>query len=60
MTDNEVYHIQVGKGKGSYQTRYSVKGWNRAVFWYNGLNTHSGHKKRLIDCNGEVLARVIT
>jgi len=55
-----MYRVQVGKGKGSYTTRYSVDTWYNAIFWYNGINVHSGYKKRIINQDGKVLARMIT
>lgn len=45
-----VFLIQVGKGyKGSYKTKYSVKGsLGQAVMYYNGINIGRGYKKRLV------------
>ena len=40
--------VQIGKGKGSYKTRWSFKGnLAQAVMYYNGLNVGYGYKKRL-------------
>lgn len=61
-----MYAVQVGKGKNKYKVRYlfdsgdELKDWNNAVRHFNSLNTHSGHKKRIVNENGTVLARVIT
>ena len=56
-----VFLIQVGKGsKGSYKTKYSVKGnLGQAVLFYNGVNIGNGYKKRLLSpaMNKPVLAR---
>ena len=41
--------VQVGRGKGSYKTRYSFKGnLAQAVMHYNGINIGNGYKKRLL------------
>jgi hypothetical protein len=55
-----LWRVQVGKGRSSYKTRYAVVARTEAVFLFNCLNTHSGHKKRLIDPEGRVVARVLT
>ena len=40
--------VQVGKGKGTYKTRYSFKGnIAQAVFYFNSINIGNGYKKRL-------------
>jgi hypothetical protein len=56
--------VQVGKGRGSYTTRYTFTGNkihnSRALLYYSSLNTHSGGKKRLINPDGKIVARVIT
>ena len=40
--------VQVGKGKGSYKTRYKFTGnLEQAVFYYRSLNIGNGYKKRL-------------
>lgn len=52
--------VQVGKGKGSYKTRYSFKGnLAQAVAYYNAINIGNGYKKRLYmpTGNNKVLAR---
>lgn len=53
------YVVELGKGKGSYRKKWVFTDRNKAVRYYNGLNVHSGFKKRLTK-NGEVLARIIT
>ncbi len=54
------FTVQIGKGKGSYRVKYSFRGqFGRAVLHYNGLNVHSGYKKRLV-MNDKVLARQLT
>jgi len=41
--------VQVGRWKGSYQTRYSFKGnLAQAVLYYRGINIGNGYKKRLL------------
>ena len=54
--------VQVGKGKGAYKDRYTFTATehHRAVLYFNSLNTHSGYKKRLVNPEGKVVARVIT
>jgi hypothetical protein len=56
--------IQVGKGKASYKTRFSVKGnLGRAVMLYNGINIGNGYKKRLLmpsDGRNPILARSVS
>jgi hypothetical protein len=42
--------VQVGKGRGSYRTRYGFKGASglvQAVHHYRGINIGNGYKKRL-------------
>jgi len=42
------FWVQVGKGRGSYRTRYSFTGnLAQAVFYYRGINIGNGYKKRL-------------
>lgn len=56
--------IQVGKGKGSYKTRYTFKAYEigKAILYYKGINVGNGYKKRLImpSLNKPVLGRVIS
>lgn len=61
------YLVEVGKDKGAYKTRYKFDGLQsagRAIMHFNCLNTHSGHKKRLVavheDGRREIMARVLT
>lgn len=56
--------VQVGKGKGSYKNKYDFKNdlgspSGRPVFYYSCLNTHSGHKKRLVRINNETGERKV-
>jgi hypothetical protein len=54
------WEVQVGKGSGSYTTKYSFENDEaRALLYYASLNTHSGHKKRLL-FNGKVVKRYIS
>jgi hypothetical protein len=45
-----VFLIQIGRYyKGSYKTRYTIKGsLPQAVRYYNGINIGRGYKKRLV------------
>jgi hypothetical protein len=54
------WRVQVGKGKGAYKDRYVTTSETQAEALYNGLNTHSGHKKRLVAPDGKVVDRIIT
>ena len=52
--------VQVGLGRGSYRTRYAVRGnLAQAVHLFNGLNIGNGYKKRLVSWgfNRPVIAR---
>lgn len=41
--------VQIGKNKGSYKTKYSIKGsLGQALFWYHSINIGNGYKKRLV------------
>jgi hypothetical protein len=61
--DNTIL-VEVGKGKGSYKTKYSFKAQDfaKAVMHYNGINIGNGYKKRLIcnELNKPLLARQIS
>ena len=57
MQNNGSWLVQVGKGKGSYRTRYTLDSRGQAEFYYSCLNTHSGHKKRLISPDGKTVQR---
>jgi len=52
--------VQDGYRKGKYSNRYTLDTEREAYFWFNGINTHSGYKKRLISPAGKVVARVTT
>lgn len=55
--------VQVGKGKGSYKTRYKFTGnLAQAVFYYRSLNIGNGYKKRLFvpAFNKPVLAKYLS
>ena len=55
-----IFLVQIGKNRGSYKTRYSIKGnLGQAVMYYNGLNIGNGYKKRLLapSFNKPLLAR---
>ena len=55
--------VQVGKGKGAYQTRYRFTGkLEQAVLYYRGINIGNGYKKRLYapSFNKPTLARYIS
>lgn len=55
------YQVQDGKGKSSYQVRYSFDTLSQAERWYAGINTHSGYKKRIVDTStGKVVNRYIS
>jgi hypothetical protein len=66
-----IFEVQVGRGKGSYKTRYSFQGVSavnnsRALLYYSSLNidTQAGYKKRLVSrgvLSGEkkIIARCI-
>ena len=41
--------VKVGKGRGSYKTRYSFKGQLlRALLYYDSINIGNGYKKRIL------------
>jgi hypothetical protein len=44
-----VFEVQVGKGyKGSYKTKYTIKGdLRQALFYYESINIGKDYKKRL-------------
>lgn len=47
--DTTQFLVQVARGKGSYRTKYDIKGnLTQAVFYYNGINLGPGWKKRLL------------
>ena len=58
-----VFEVQVGRGHGQYETRYSFEGeLARALFYYKAVNIGNGYKKRLIMVGAQrpVLARQIS
>lgn len=47
-TDETEFLVQVGKGRGSYSTRYRFTGnLEQAVFYYRCINIGNNYKKRL-------------
>jgi hypothetical protein len=60
FTSETVFHVQIGRGRGSYKTAYSIKGsLGQAVWYYNCVNIGRGYKKRLFvpTFNKPILAR---
>ncbi len=55
-----VWRVQVGKGDGSYTTKYVFSSEQQAILYFNSLNTHSGNKKRLVNPSGKVTAIVLS
>lgn len=63
FTSENVFEVQVGKGKSKYHTKYKFKGdLNRAILHYRAINIGLGYKKRLVcwELNPPILARVIS
>lgn len=62
MKGTGMWRVQVGKGKSAYKDRYTFTTGERlrAIMHFNSLNTHSGHKKRLVRPDGTIEARVLT
>lgn len=52
--------VQTGKDKSAYSNRYVVETESAALFWYFGINTHSGYKKRLVSPDGTIVKRYIS
>jgi len=54
--------VETGYGKGAYELRYKFEDneMERAQMHYDGINTHSGYKKRLVGPDGKVIARYIS
>lgn len=47
-TSSTVFEVQVGKGRGRYNTRIAFVGeFARAAWHYNMINIGNGYKKRL-------------
>jgi hypothetical protein len=53
-----MWEVQTGKGKGKYAPRYTFDNALEAWYWYRGINTHSGHKKRLLRHDGGLVTVV--
>ena len=48
-SEETMFLVQLGKGKGSYKTKWHFKGsLSQAVSYYNGINVGLGYKKRLL------------
>jgi len=56
------WRVQVGFKKGKYTTKYDFRATQsvKAQLWYLSVLTHSGHKKRLVDPNGNIVLRETT
>lgn len=63
-TDDTEFLIQIGKDKGSYKTKWRIKGnLSQSHLYYESLNVAGGFKKRLVMTTSVkpiVLRRVIT
>jgi hypothetical protein len=63
MPEGHVWEVQVGKGKGSYRTKYTFHSTgihdSRAWLHFASTHVHSGHKKRL-RLDGQTIARTLT
>lgn len=58
-----IFLVQIGKGKNKYRTKYELKGnFGQAFLMYQGLNVHSGYKKRLVmpSSKAPIIARYIS
>jgi len=54
------FEVQIGRGSGSYRTKYSFAGKpGSAVMYYRGVNVGRGYKKRLV-AGGKVIARMFS
>lgn len=53
------YLVQVGRLSGTYQTMFTFQTFGRAFLKYSNLQPPLGHKKRLINGEGTVIAREI-
>ena len=48
-SEDTEFLVQIGRGKGSYTTKWSFKGdLYTACFYYRSLNVGNGYKKRLL------------
>lgn len=62
-TNRNVFLVQVGKGRGSYETRYAFEGKPfQAIKYYTQINVGRGYKKRLVcwDFKKPIIHRVMT
>jgi beta-glucanase (GH16 family) len=62
-TNRNVFLVQVGKGRGSYTTRYSFEGKPfQAIKYYTQINVGNGYKKRLVcwDFKKPIIHKVMT
>ena len=62
-TTETLFKIQVGRGRSSYKTKYSIVGnIHQAVSLYGAINIGNGYKKRLYveSFNKPVLARAFS
>lgn len=55
-----LWHVQDGYKSGAYRERYTLESQIEARRWYEGLNIHSGYKKRLIGPDGVLEERYIS
>lgn len=46
--DGTRFHVQVGKGKSAYRTRWTLGRCGQAFQYYNSTLTWGGHKKRFL------------
>jgi hypothetical protein len=43
------FYVQIGKDNGKFSTRYTIRGsLTAAALQFEGVNIHSGYKKRLL------------
>lgn len=47
FNDDARWLVEVGKGSGSYRTKYALTTPNQAMFYFNAINIGRGFKKRL-------------
>jgi len=62
-TNRNVFLVQVGKGRGSYKTRFRFEGKPfQAIKYYTQINVGKGYKKRLVcwDFKKPIIHRVMT
>ena len=62
-TNRNVFLVQVGKGRGSYTTRYRFEGKPfQAIKYYTAINVGNGYKKRLVcwDFKKPIIHKVMT